>query len=133
MKETVYETLAETKHYVDENGVYLGGWDANPPVGAIEVSPPPSHADQLWLFPGWGPSPSVLKEVEDTWREAELIIIADQLDALEEAEAGEPPVDLLPGTRTQWLAYRGKARNWKTGGSVDFPDSTRRPMRPARA
>ena len=127
--ETTFEVAAETKYYVDVNGTYLGGWDGTPPEGAIEVSPPPTHADQPWLFPGWGPSPSVLKEVEDVWREAELIVIANQLDALEEAEAGEVPEDLLPGTRTQWLSYRGKVRNW-VDGKGDFPDITKRPVRP---
>ena len=126
------------KFYVSAAGAYLGSVSSAPdapdtydvPADWIEVSSGPSYADQMWLFPGWEPSPSQLRQVEDAWREAELLIIAAQLDALEEAAAGEPPPDLLPGTRTQWLAYRGKVRNWKDGVE-HFPDSSYRPVRPA--
>ena len=68
--------------------------------------------------------------VEDLWRNSEISVIANQLMAIEEAEAsGEEVPDLLPGTRTQWLSYRTKVRAWKEG-NIDFPDSTRRPLRP---
>lgn len=38
------------KYYVDGNGVYLGGWDASPPDGAIEVPTAPESAAQVWDF-----------------------------------------------------------------------------------
>lgn len=119
-----------TTHYIDASGNYLGGWDMGPPEGAIEVPHPPEYADQPWLFPGWGPSPSQLQIAESKWQAAEVVAISEQLDALEEAEAGESPVDLLPGTRTQWLKYRGQVRNWKEGAE-HYPDSDHRPIRPA--
>lgn len=67
---------------------------------------------------------------ENAWREAQLIAIANQLDALEEAEAGAAPVDLFAGTRLQWLQYRGQVRNWKEGAE-HFPDASYRPVRPS--
>jgi len=66
---------------------------------------------------------------EETWRAAELAVIARQLEALEEEEADEPPSDLLPGTRKQWLKYRGLVSNWKVGAE-GFPDLANRPVRP---
>ena len=36
------------KYYVDALGNYLGGWDAKPPEGAIEVPFPPEDARQIW-------------------------------------------------------------------------------------
>ena len=45
------------KFYVDEQGRYLGGWDANPPAGAIEVPYPPADARQPWLGDRWGAVP----------------------------------------------------------------------------
>ncbi|WP_122663496.1 hypothetical protein [Pseudomonas viridiflava] len=67
--------------------------------------------------------------VEDDWREQQIITINRQLEALEEAEADVPPDDLLPGTRTQWLGYRGKVRAWKEG-HADFPEMSKRPIQP---
>lgn len=43
--------MTDTKFYVDEDGVYLGGYDGDPPTGAFEVAgPPPIHAMQIWDF-----------------------------------------------------------------------------------
>lgn len=119
------------QYYVYSDGSQAGGFVGphEVPEGSIEVFEVPVRSDQVWLFPGWGPSPSVQKAIEDSWRDAELVIIANQLDALEEAEVGEPPEDLLPGTRTQWLSHRGKVRNWVEGVG-DFPDTSKRPTRP---
>lgn len=117
------------KFYIDAVGNYLGGWDDGPPPGSIEVEMPPIDGDQPWLFPGWGPSPSKLRRAEDQWRDDELLVIADQLDAIEEAEVNAAPVDLLPGARQQWLKYRGAVRNW-TQGKDGYPDITKRPKRP---
>ena len=69
-------------------------------------------------------------EVENTWRVAELLVIARQLEAIEEDEVDETPPDLLPGTRKQWLKYRGQVSNWKEAAEF-FPDLTHRPIRPA--
>jgi len=68
--------------------------------------------------------------IEDAWRNAEIAVIGNQLMAIEEAEAGEEVPDLMPGTRAQWLAYRTKVRAWKEG-HVDFPDASKRPVRPS--
>jgi hypothetical protein len=67
--------------------------------------------------------------VESSWRASELQVIARQIDALEEADAGVPPSDLLPGTKQQWLKYRGQVSNWKEGAE-HFPVQARRPVRP---
>jgi hypothetical protein len=67
--------------------------------------------------------------IEDAWRNSEINLIANQLMAIEEYEAGGEVPDLLPGTRTQWLAYRTKVRAWKEG-HIDFPNELKRPVRP---
>lgn len=38
------------KYYVNSQGDYLGGWDANPPEGAVEVPVAPHDARQVWNF-----------------------------------------------------------------------------------
>lgn len=43
------------KFYVDESGKYLGGWDQNPPAGAIEVPTAPADARQGWDGSEWLP------------------------------------------------------------------------------
>jgi hypothetical protein len=45
------------KNYVNDKGVYLGGWDANPPHGAIEVPSAPDDARQPWIGGKWGEAP----------------------------------------------------------------------------
>lgn len=45
------------KYYTDASGRYLGGWDANPPAGAIEVPRPPEDARQIWDGKAWGKIP----------------------------------------------------------------------------
>lgn len=75
-----------------------------------------------------------LSEIENNWRVSEINVISNQLMAIEEAEAAaeegiDPPADLKPGTRNQWLSYRTKVRAWKDG-NVNFPDMTQRPIRP---
>lgn len=63
--------------------------------------------------------------VEDKWRVQEMALIADQLIALED---GDP--DAMPVTEAQWRSYRTIVRNWKEGGNPNFPDATKRPVRP---
>jgi hypothetical protein len=46
-----------TKYYVTASGTYLGGYEANPPEGAIEVPYAPDHAGQIWNGSGWGAIP----------------------------------------------------------------------------
>ncbi|MHC8300411.1 hypothetical protein [Pseudomonas sp. ZS1P83] len=66
--------------------------------------------------------------IETVWRAAELLIVARQLEAIKEDEADEAPPDLMPGTRKQWLKYRGQVSNWKEGAG-SFPDIAQRPVR----
>lgn len=68
--------------------------------------------------------------IETVWRAAELLIVARQLEAIEEDEADETPPDLLLGTRKQWLKYRGQVSNWNEAAEL-FPESGGRPVRPA--
>lgn len=74
----------------------------------------------------WIPAP----EDQVFWRAIELAVIERQLQAIEEDDADETPTDLLPGTRKQWLKYRGLVSNWKEGAE-SFPDITHRPVRPS--
>ena len=67
--------------------------------------------------------------IETAWRAAELLIVARQIEAIEEDEADETPPDLLLGTRKQWLKYRGQVSNWNEAAEL-FPESGGRPARP---
>lgn len=125
-----------TDHYVDADGNYIGGYGdgAVPELeGLINLGDnPPASATYIWDFDLqiWNPDPTVEGlRIEPEWRAQELEKIDSQLDALEEAEAGEPPVDLKAGTKAQWLEYRGLVRNWKEG-ALHYPDSHYRPARP---
>lgn len=74
--------------------------------------------------------PEILPEIrEAVWRAAEIAVIEDQLMAIEELEGGSTEADPLPGTRTQWLQYRTKVRNWKEN-ATGFPDQALSPVRP---
>jgi hypothetical protein len=42
-----------TKHYVDNSGSYLGGFDGLVPAGGIEVSNPPPHGLASWNGIEW--------------------------------------------------------------------------------
>lgn len=108
-----------------DDGMYRNAWRVNVDNGVL--GSPPVVLDPV-IVAQLDYEAATL--VENTWRDAELLVIATQLDALEEAEAGEVPEDLLPGTRTQWLSYRGKVRNW-VEGKGDYPDITKRPVRPS--
>lgn len=66
---------------------------------------------------------------EAAWQQAEIDLIANQLMAIEEAEATGEDTGALPGTRVQWLQYRTKVRAWK-GGAENFPNHEYRPLRP---
>ena len=67
--------------------------------------------------------------IETAWRAAELLIVARQIEAIEEDEADETPPDLLLGTRKQWLKYRGQVSNWNEAAEL-FPETGGRPARP---
>ncbi|WP_320179665.1 DUF4376 domain-containing protein [Roseovarius pacificus] len=62
----------ETKHFVDANGVYIGGFGdgAAAPVGAIEVSRPPS-AFHSWNGENWIP-PAPNSEQVDAERDRRI-------------------------------------------------------------
>lgn len=62
--------------------------------------------------------------MEAEWANGELVIIADQLLAIEDDDP-----TTLPGTDREWRDYRIKVRAWKEG-NVDFPNSDKRPVRP---
>ncbi|MFJ3153494.1 hypothetical protein ACIPIX_05015 [Pseudomonas protegens] len=115
--------------YVDKDGVQIIKTNGPAPEGGIAVEGTPEYFDQVWLFPGWGPSAYKQGIADVAWIAEELEEVARQLDRLEEAEEGIEVADLLLGTRKQWLTYRGQLRTWAKGGS-DFPDPERRPQRP---
>lgn len=119
-------------YFVDKSGRYLGAFSDGVefPDERIEIPEAPASADQPWLFPGWGASPSAAIAIIGNWRELQFPIIANQLNAIEEAEAGVPPPDLLPGDRKDWLRYRGAVRNWAVG-TPGYPDRAKRPVVPS--
>lgn len=69
------------KHYIDENNVYLGGWDFEVPPNSREVPFPPEDARQLWLGDSWGPipkdKPSLLQENNNAYSNATHALTAD--------------------------------------------------------
>lgn len=105
------------QYYVYPDGSQAGGFVGphEVPEGAIEVFEAPLRADQSWHFPGWGESPSLKAEQDAEWKIAELMLIEVQLQRIEEHEAGIDVLDLLPGDRKQWLAYRGEIRRYEAG------------------
>lgn len=115
-----------TKYFINSDGRFVGafGEGAEPPAGVIEVeSPPPIHADQPWRFPGWGPSPSHTRKVEDEWRTAEMPIARENVTAIEFGD------DSIPGKSADWKAYWLALRAWVVGAD-GYPDPTRRPIKP---
>lgn len=116
---------SELFHYVSANGVYLGGWNGQPPECAIIV-PPPEWADQFWNFDtsAWSESPSQLIAVENQWREEQMTRVANQLLMIEDED---PKAE--PGTTRQWRDYRIALRAW-VEGNADFPDQSKRPVAP---
>lgn len=67
----------------------------------------------------------VLESAENQWRDAEIRVVKDNLDAI----LFEDP-DALPGTESQWKAYGVALRRWKEGAD-GFPHEEHRPSRPA--
>lgn len=85
--------------------------------------------DSDYVAPPYVPTPQEMAQAEAVWRAETLAVIARQLEAIEEDEVDETPPDLLPGTRKQWLKYRGQVSNWNDS-NPDFPDSAKRPVAP---
>lgn len=116
------------RFYVAEDGAFLGSWVDAPdaPPGGVEVPFGPEWADQVWSFDteSYGPSLVGSAAAEDAWRESELLLIAEQLLMIEDADPAA-----APGTAAQWRAYRVAVRAWKAGNG-DFPFGTR-PISPA--
>lgn len=114
------------KYYVDAiTGIFIEATDSTPPENSLAVEPAPEYADQVWLFPGWGPSPSQLAIVQNDWRIKEMEFIADNLLYIED----ENPLATTPLVLKTWRNYRIKVMAW-TDTNVDFPDLTKRPVRP---
>jgi hypothetical protein len=89
------------RYYIDTAGSYLGGWDANPPSGAIEVPFPPSDARQSWINGAWSDAPAIVP-AKVTMRQARLALLAAGL--LDDVEAA---IDALPepprrAARIEW-------------------------------
>lgn len=114
-------------YYVNSEGVYLGGWDADPPEGAIKVPNNPILWDQIWSFETstWSESPSLNVLRENQWRAEQMLRIANQLLMIED---GDP--DAEPGSARQWRDYRIALRGW-AAESPDFPDNGKRPVAPS--
>lgn len=111
------------KYYIDGGGKFMGGWDDDPPEGAIEVSHPPEYADQVWLFPEWGSSRLKETQEEAQWREQEMPAAEQNVTALTYG------ADDIPGSVVEWQKYWLALRKW-TEANPDFPDSSKRPVAP---
>jgi hypothetical protein len=77
------------KYYVTDAGVYLGGYETNPPARSIQVPYAPDHAGQIWDGSGWGAIPVPPREIHIAWLKAALADLG-KLDAVEAAVATLP-------------------------------------------
>lgn len=104
------------KYYVDIEGRYLGGWDANPPAGAIEVPVAPTDARQVWSFDlgQWQGTPVTAETIAARRYKAEVggITLAglqvntdDRSKLLIQGAALESTLD--PGYTMQWKTPGG--------------------------
>ncbi|SFV12808.1 hypothetical protein [Pseudomonas sp. OV546] len=112
------------KYYVDKVGVFLGGWESEPPEDSVEIESPPEYADQIWLSPGWSPSAMKAVATESAWRDLEMPKAQQNVTAIEYGEED------IPGTAQQWQKYWLALRKWSEI-NPDFPDSSKRPVAPS--
>ena len=61
---------------------------------------------------------------EVSWKNSEMLLISDQLLKLEDADP-----TAMPGTESQWRAYRVVLRTW-VDGAQGYPNVSSRPVRP---
>lgn len=61
---------------------------------------------------------------ENQWRAIEMSTAKENVTAIDFGD------DTIPGTAAQWKGYWLTLRDWKDG-NTDFPDMTKRPVRPA--
>lgn len=78
-----------------------------------------AYPDGEWRLP-----PEYLAQREEAWRAAEMPIARENVTAVDFGD------ETIPGTVAQWKAYWLAVRDWKEG-HADYPDSTKRPARPA--
>lgn len=119
-----------TDHYIHADGRYAGGYSEetepeDPSLIMIGDNPPPLNADQVWQFPGWGPSLTAARQTEEAWRASEMLLARENRTAI--AEMGD---ESIPGTAKEWSDYWLALRGWKDG-NPDFPDMSKRPIRPS--
>jgi len=126
MDSLVVSTTVAT-YYILPDGTHIGQYDYPPPYPDVIAVPAPLSSDQVWDFETqtWGPSLFLMSQRELAWVTAEMSVIAEQLLMLED---GDPVA--APGTEAEWRAYRIKVRAWKID-NPDFPDMTKRPVRPS--
>lgn len=122
--------------YIRPDGTFVGNYDGEALPDAAAAQPyrvdelielpadlTPEHSDQIWHFPGWGPSLFVEKSREVIWRSEEAP------DARNKVIAFQMGASDLPGTEQEWKDYWLGLYKW-TEGNPDFPDSTKRPVAP---
>ena len=102
-----------------------GGWVAmNGPRPDTDTHMYSAQADGTWAVTQ-ETLDGVRKEVEDAWRSVEMPLARENRIAL--AEMGD---DSIPGTAKQWQDYWLALRDWKDS-NPDFPDMSKRPIRPS--
>lgn len=98
--------------------------------GDSRPKPTWQELQDAWEVSRWPDYDAEAFSREVLWKTDELVVISEQLLAIEEFEAGSEEANPLPGTRTQWLQYRTKVRNW-IEGAAGFPEISNRPVRPS--
>jgi hypothetical protein len=99
-----------TKHFVDNNGVYLGGFEGSEPVGGIEVSVPP-HGLARWVDGAW-----IMPPAFATLSDAKVAMIK-WIEQLEAGITGERSL----GEKLSWPTKLMVAKEYLANQSGDVP------------
>lgn len=99
-----------TKHYVDNNGVYLGGFEGSEPVGGIEVSAPP-HGLAKWIDGEW-----IMPPAFDSLLDAKAAMIK-WIEQLEMSITGERSL----GEKLSWPTKLVVAKEYLANQAGDVP------------
>ncbi len=114
------------KYYVDQEGKYLGGWDQNPPQGAVEVPYPPPDARQGWTGEDWGAVAATPETIAARRYQAETggIVVSD-MPVKTDRESQALFTGAALAAKIAADAGESYSVNWKTGaGFVTLDGAT---------
>lgn len=104
-------------YYIDGQGRYLGGWDANPPAGARAVAYAPQDARQVWDGEQWGQIPNSTPE-RVTMRQARQSMLATGILGQVDSIIAAMPGDEGESARIDWNHAQDVRRDWPLIGEI---------------